>query len=333
MASEALATRPEQPHAPYFDESRARRRLVLGLGALWVLDAILQMQPGMFTMDMISTIMQPAASGNPTWLAELIHWSIRLVTPHLVPFNWSIVAVQLAIGLTLLSGHRVLVRTGLWASLAFGLLVWVFGEGLGQLLTGSATLLTGAPGSAFFYAVSAALLLLPAGRWTHHRGRSDAATWSVGLAFVLAAAFQFSPVFWTGLGLEAPFGAAYMMPQPHVLRAAVDAAASLASAAPLVFNTTLIVLFLGLGVLVVQRPRSGAVFWTALTLIAAVWVFGQDAGMLWSGMATDPNSAPLLALLLWSGHAGWRDGEGRARAGGVTVTPADERRAATRSST
>jgi len=315
MAKDARrATRAEGFAPPRFDESRARRWLLIGLGVLWLLDALLQMQPGMFTMDMISTIMRPAATGNAAALTALIDWSIRLVTPHLVAFNWSIVAAQFVLGAALLSGRRRIVRAGLWASVAFSLLVWVFGEGLGQLLTGSATALTGAPGSAFFYAVASALLLLPAGTWSHPHGRTDAATWTVSLAFLLGAALQLSHVFWTGLGLEAPFGDAYMMPQPHALRAAINAVASLASRAPVALNATLIALFLGLGVLVVLRTRSRAAFWAMLALITVVWVFGQDAGMFWSGMATDPNSGPLLALLLASGHAGWQGGK---RAAGV----------------
>jgi hypothetical protein len=32
-------------------------------------------------------------------------------------------------------------------------------------------------------------------------------------------------------------------------------------------------------------------------LSIAIWVLGQDLGQLYSGQATDPNSAPLIALL------------------------------------
>jgi hypothetical protein len=35
----------------------------------------------------------------------------------------------------------------------------------------------------------------------------------------------------------------------------------------------------------------------AFVLATVIWVFGQGFGMPFQGMATDPNSAPLLALL------------------------------------
>jgi hypothetical protein len=34
-----------------------------------------------------------------------------------------------------------------------------------------------------------------------------------------------------------------------------------------------------------------------LVLSIAIWVIGQDLGQLYSGQATDPNSAPLIALM------------------------------------
>jgi hypothetical protein len=34
-----------------------------------------------------------------------------------------------------------------------------------------------------------------------------------------------------------------------------------------------------------------------LVLSVAIWIIGQDLGQLYSGQATDPNSAPLIALM------------------------------------
>ena len=135
--------------------NRARRVLLLGLGGLWLFDGLLQMQPYMFTMNLITQILRPIAAGQPWWLTRLIDWSIALVTPHLSLFNWSIVLLQITIGLSLWSGRRSLVTAGLWLSIAWGLAVWVFGEGIGGLLTGSPTFLSGAPGSVLLYVDSA----------------------------------------------------------------------------------------------------------------------------------------------------------------------------------
>ncbi len=283
-------------------QSNADRLMRQGLGVLWLLDGLLQMQPGMFTMDMISTLMQPAATGQPAWLASLIDWSIRLVTPHLVAFNWAVVALQILIGLFLLLPGQGLQRFGLWLSVAWGILVWLFGEGLGQLLTGTSTFLTGAPGSALYYALLALMLLFVASgertpQGLHRYGHVVA--WS----FVLAALLQLSPVFFTSLGIAAPFAGSAMMQQPHAMRAMLDAAANAAAQSPVLFNVAFIVLFLLLALWLMLRPRTAAPYIAAAVGLLLVWAFGQDAGMFWSGMATDPNTAPVLALALW---AAWR---------------------------
>lgn len=279
-----------------------RRILLYGLGALWLLDGLLQMQPGMFTMDMISTVMQPAANGEPSWLTSLINWSIQLVTPHLVAFNWIVVALQLLIGTLLLMPRKWLVDAGLWISIIWGLLVWLFGEGLGQLLTGSATFLTGAPGSVFLYVIASALLLLPEERWSWWRDRRvDGATWTVALTLILGATLQVSPVFWTDLGLAAPFGAGAMMPQPLWIRATLSAATDLAAAVPIAANLVVIGVSLGLGILLISQPYRRWIVSATFVWLAVTWWFGQDLGMLFGGMATDPNSAPILVLLLWAG--------------------------------
>jgi hypothetical protein len=279
------------------------RTLRLGLGILWLLDGLLQMQPGMFTMDMVSTIMQPAATGQPGWLQSLITWSIRLVTPHLVAFNWGVVAIQLLTGLLLLLPGSGLQRAGLWLSVIWGAIVWLFGEGLGQVLTGSATFLTGAPGSAFFYALFAFILLLWPRTGTASDKGLDRFGQVVAWSLVLAALLQFSPVFFTGLGLASPFASAAMMQQPLAVRHLLDGAANFAAQVPMALNIAFIAVFALSALWLYLRPRSPWPYVTAATLLLLVWVFGQDAGMFWSGMSTDPNTAPVLVLALL---AAWR---------------------------
>lgn len=280
-----------------------RRVLLYGIASLWLLDGLLQLQPGMFTMDMVSTIMQPAATGEPHWLNALIQWSIHLTTPHIVLFNWFVVVVQLAIGVLLLMPRRRFVVAGLWLSIAWGMIVWLFGEGLGQLFTGAATFLTGAPGSVLLY-VAASVLLLQEERSSWWQGRRvDGATWVVALTLLLGGLLQFAPVYWTGLGLAAPFGSGAMMPQPLFIRNTLGFAATLVGNSPIVANAVIIGVTMLLGAALIFYPRSRTVFWLTIIWLAATWWFGQDLGMLFGGMATDPNTAPVLALLLW---AGWR---------------------------
>ncbi|MHB1505557.1 MAG: hypothetical protein ACYCO4_05100 [Sulfobacillus sp.] len=276
-----------------------------GLAGLWTLDALLQSQPGMFTMDMVSTVMQPAATGQPGWLQQLIGWSIQLVTPHLAAFNWTVIALQLAIALGLLAPWTPVVRAALWLSVAWGTVVWLVGEGLGQVLTGSASFLTGAPGSAVFYVVAAALLLWSGG-WESHSRRpaAAAATQAVAISLLLAAALQLVPTFWTSLGLGTSIAAGAAMAQPQWLRWTLDVAANTAAVAPVWINLAITVISLSLGVALVMVPHSRWVLAAAVGWLAVVWWIGQDLGALFSGMATDPNTAPVLMLLLWTGWLG-----------------------------
>ena len=124
---------------------RSQRILQVVLGLFWILDAALQFQPYMFSKDFVPTFVLANASGQPT----VIHWAItnvgNFLAPHPAVWNSLFALTQLAIGVGLL--FRRTVRPALALSFPYALGVWVFGEGLGMVLTGSATALTGAPGS------------------------------------------------------------------------------------------------------------------------------------------------------------------------------------------
>ena len=71
------------------------------------------------------------------------------MAPDIAVWNTFFALIQLFIGVGLL--FRRTVRPALAVSFAWVLGVWVIGEGLGMLLTGTATALTGAPGSVLLY--------------------------------------------------------------------------------------------------------------------------------------------------------------------------------------
>jgi len=293
----AVEPRPSDPAS----ESVPRQALRIGFGILWLFDALLQLQPGMFQMDMISDIMQPAATGEPIWLAHTINLSIAVVTPHLVVFNLVVVALQAAIGILLLTGR---VRVGAWLAVVWSALVWWFGEGLGQLLTGSATFLSGAPGSVFLYGLAAVLLLLPDETWWVGVGGRRHLPVPAALAaamFLLGAGLEANPLFFTGLGLASPFGQGAMMSQPHAIQATLGWMANLSGSAPVWLNVAWMVMMLGLGSALFFAPGAKATLYAALAFLFVVWWFGQDVGGLLTGMATDPNTAVPLALLAWAG--------------------------------
>ena len=93
------------------------------------------------------------AQGQPFVIGDLITHIGNFVAPDIAVWNTFFALIQLVIGVGLL--YRPTVKPALALSFAWALGVWVFGEGLGMLLTGTATALTGAPGSVLVYGLSA----------------------------------------------------------------------------------------------------------------------------------------------------------------------------------
>jgi hypothetical protein len=132
-----------------FSLVRTQRTLQVVLGLFWLLDAGLQFQPFMFGKGFTTTFLLNNAQGQP----DVIRWIItnvgHFVGPHVAAWNTFFALIQLAIGAGLL--FRRTVRPALAISFFWVAGVWFFGEGLGLILTGSATALTGAPGSVLMY--------------------------------------------------------------------------------------------------------------------------------------------------------------------------------------
>src|SRR5271167_1944748 len=142
--------------SPPIDRSRrspslvkTQRTLQIILGLFWLLDAGLQFQPFMFRSSFTTTYLLNNAQNQP----DVIRWIItnvgHFVGPHVAVWNTFFALIQVAIGLGLL--FRRTVRPALAVSFFWAFGVWFFGEGLGLVFTGSASALTGAPGSVFLY--------------------------------------------------------------------------------------------------------------------------------------------------------------------------------------
>ena len=132
-----------------FSLVRTQRTLQVVLGLFWLLDAGLQFQPFMFGNGFTTTYLLNNAQGQP----DVIRWIItnvgHFVGPHVAVWNTFFALIQVAIGGGLL--FRRTVRPALAISFFWAFGVWFFGEGLGLIFTGSASALTGAPGSVFMY--------------------------------------------------------------------------------------------------------------------------------------------------------------------------------------
>jgi hypothetical protein len=285
--------------------AKMRRWVRRVLGGLWILDGLLQLQPAMFSMAMLHNVMQPLVQGQPGWLSALINWSVAVMTPHVAAWNLGIVVIQLAIGLLLLAERRPgWMRAGLILSIVWSAVVWVFGEGLGGILTGGASILTGAPGSVLLYGWLAVLLLWDDRAWQFGRG-FNAVRDSIAVLWGLAALQQLAPVYWTAMGDSAQLQSNLMM-QPGWLAGTIGWAVRLSFHQPVLVNLILVLAmaYVAWG-LYGPRPQMGA-YVVALTLLVAIWWLGEGFGDIFTGMSTDLNTAPLMALMMVPGWMAFR---------------------------
>jgi len=286
------------------------RKLQIALGALWILDGALQLQPYMFqkgSNGFLGPISQNTM-GPPNPLTNFISYVVRILVAHQSLATVGIALVQIGIG-TLLIWPRFL-KAGLVISSTWALAVWVVGEGVGQLIFPQSSMLVGAPGAAFIYAILG-IVLWPRFAPTPDQGNRDkfsiwidSGTWG----FILWA------VVWCGTSLleleSANWG-------PNAIPAQLKAIASdqpgwfasigtgLSNFAAghgtvIAFSLLLIEFIVGWGVL---RPPTRS-FSLGLGIITSLllWITGQGLGDILTGRSTDPNLGPamvIFALALW----------------------------------
>ena len=162
-----------------------RRGIQLALGGLWLADGALQLQPFMFGRGFANQILMPASMGSPSGVTGPALALTRLVLHAPAAWNTAFAVTQLLLGLGLL--WRPSVRAALAASIAWALAVWWFGEGLGGVLSGSASPLTGAPGAVILYALLAVVAWPARNAPPARRGGPVAAGSPLGLAGARAA--------------------------------------------------------------------------------------------------------------------------------------------------
>lgn len=278
-----------------------RRVLQLSLAAVWLFDAVLQLQPFMFTPGFGSEMIAPFAHGNPASVASAITWSAGEMSRHATLAGVAFAGVQLLIAVGI--AWRPTVRIALGLSVAWSLGVWWIGEGLGNLLTGTASPLTGAPGAVLLYALLAILLWPSPGA---QAGSDFVAARPVG-AFAARVIWL---LLWSGLGLlslssfnRQPDSISGMIRsmsagQPtwlatldrHLAQDLAGHGGAVAIATAVLFGLIAVAAFM---------PRSilrAALVLAGVTAVV-IWVVGEGFGGVFSGPATDPNSGPLLILL------------------------------------
>ena len=283
--------------------------LRIGFGLLWLFDGILQAQPRM-AVGLPSQVIEPTAASSPHWVQHLVNWAGTTWSYHPVQAGASVVWIQIGIGLWLLAAPRGLsARLAGLASLAWGLVVWVFGESFGGIFAPGLTWLFGAPGAALVYAVAGALLALPDRSWrTPRMGR--AILRGLGLFLAGMAVLQAWPGrgFWLGHTGGQPGTLAGMVQsmagtsQPRFLASLVSGFGALVSDHGFAVNLVAVVALavIGASFLTGRREVARPALAAFLVLCFADWVLIEDFGFL-GGLGTDPNSMIPMALLAAGG--------------------------------
>ncbi len=290
---------------------RTQRTLQIVLGLFWLLDAGLQFQPYMFSSNFTTTYLLNNAQNQP----DVIRWIITnvgdFVGPHVAVWNTFFALIQVAIGLGLL--FRRTVRPALAVSFFWVFGVWFFGEGLGLIFTGSASALTGAPGSVFLYGLIGLMA------WPRSASTEEAAETEPSVGIASSAAGQglggaTTPLLvWCGYWSLA--AVLFLLPDNRTPTSVSSAITGMSSGEPSAYShflnsfgnhfgtggvwTTWLLaigsLVVGFGPLVFRRPTP---FLAVGGLLATFfWVSGQGLGGIFTGSGTDPNSGPLIVLL------------------------------------
>jgi len=255
--------------------------------------------------------------GQPGFIEPSLQFIVNQTTLHLVEVNLLISVVQILLGLGFLLLPDRWVKEVVIASIVWAFIVWYGGEGMSMLLTGQASILSGAPGAVLLYPLL--------GLAVYPRKKSDAATKRTtrkagddgllsrkALRYILAgfwffaALLQLQPNWWQQGQISQSIGA--MVGQGGLNTVVVDPLLQQVSNATanieVPLNIALIVVFLaiGLGLVVVKDEHVRPFLIASIVVSTLFWYFSQAFGMILTGMATDFNSGLLvvvMALACW----------------------------------
>jgi hypothetical protein len=178
------------------------------------------------------------------------------------------------------------------SALCWSLIIWVFGEGLGGVLSPGATLLTGSPGSALFYAIASFLLLI------YERESSTGrvvivtriAMFSTFIGFAISQALPFNG-FWTALPVS-------FFPSPFAILNNLTSITLLINQHAAILNGVYVLGMFAIGISWFVGPRFAAyptVAWGLFT-----WYLYQGLGIFGMTSSTDPNTGLPLILISWT---------------------------------
>jgi len=295
----------------------SRKALQRIIGVLWLIDGLLQLQPQMFTMNMVNGIMKPMLQGQPGLFEPSLQFIVTQTTLHLTAVNLVIAIVQVLLGLSFLLLPDRWVKEVVFASIVWALIVWYGGEGMSMLLTGQASILTGAPGAVLLYPLLG-LAVYPRKKSsetskavTRKKGDDGLLSrkylrWVLAGFWIFAALLQLQLIWWQQGQISQAIGA--MVGQGGLNSVLVDPVlqqiSNVTTNIETPLNIALIVVFLAIGIgLAAVKDEQVRPFLIASIVVSFVfWYFSEAFGMIFTGMATDFNSGLLvvvIALACW----------------------------------
>jgi cytochrome oxidase Cu insertion factor (SCO1/SenC/PrrC family) len=297
-------------------EPRARLLLRVGFGVIWLFDGLLQAQPQM-AGGLADQVLQPTASSSPGWVQHLVNFGVNVWDYHPVQAAAASVWIQVGIGLWLLLAVRGWsARLAGLASVAWGLVVWAFGEAFGQIFAPGLSVLFGAPGAVLIYVVAGALLALPERAWKEGTARiGRLVLGGTGAFFLGMALLQAWPGrgFWQGKS-GGQFGSLTSMiatmsstQQPRAIHAIVSGFGNFTIRHGFAVNLVAVIALAALGAgLCAAAVRADARLARIVVIGGAVfcladWVLIEDFGVF-GGLGTDPNSMIPFILLFTAGY-------------------------------
>jgi hypothetical protein len=289
---------------------RTQRGLQIVLGLFWIVDAALQYQPFMFGNQFVASYITANAAGQPEPVSWLINNAGHFISPNVGVWNALFATIQLVIGGGLL--FRRTVRPALVTSFFWIFGVWFFGEGLGGLLTGTASALSGAPGSVFMYG------LLGLMAWPRNKRPSnepqDAPVGAASSAAAEGVGGVVTPlVVWSGFWLLS--AVLFLLPANRMATSVSGSITGMASGEPPWYASflnhvgnwfgsagvtqtwllTVLSVVIAVGPLLFRRVEP----FLAVGFVVSIlfWLTGQGLGGILTGTGTDPNTGPLVGVL------------------------------------
>jgi hypothetical protein len=284
-----------------------QRTLQCALGVIWIIDGVLKFQPNIFKSSFVSDVISPMAAGQPSLVAATINHTATLLSHGTTLWVALFGVIEIAIGIGLF--FRRTLKPALVASFIWGAGIYLFGEGLGMVLTAQTSPLQGAPGAVCFY-VLLGLLVWPrsdqegngarVGAYSSAAGRGLLG--GTGSLLVWAAIWLFEAVIWVFPFNRTANSISSQMADTangepgwyaHFLNSVGHAFSGTGIWMAAILATVSVII--GLGPLVSRR--SGIYIGAGIVLALLYWVTGEGLGELLTFGGTDPNNGPLIALI------------------------------------